>query len=55
VSKGTNIASASTPSPVNQKVDNKLKGTMETKDKEVVGDPSNLDKKVQINDNLNPK
>jgi hypothetical protein len=54
-SKDTNIASSSTPAPANQKVDNKLKGTMETEDKEVVVDPNNSDKKLQINDNLDPK
>jgi hypothetical protein len=46
VLKGTNIALASTPLPADQKVDNKLKGTMETKDKEVAVDPNNLDKKL---------
>jgi hypothetical protein len=54
-SKGTNIASASTPSPSDQKVDNMLKGTMETEDKEVVVDPSNTDKMLRISDNLDPK
>jgi hypothetical protein len=51
----TNIASSSTPSPADQKADNKLKGTKGTEDKEVLVDPSNLDKKLQISDNLNPK
>jgi hypothetical protein len=55
VSKGTNIASASTPVPTNQMVDNKLKGTLETKDKQVAVDTNNPDKKLRINDNLNPK
>jgi hypothetical protein len=32
-SKGTNVASVSTEVPTDQKVDNKLKGTLETKDK----------------------
>jgi hypothetical protein len=54
-SKGTNIALASTPAPTNQKVDNKLKGTLETEDKHVVVDPNNLDKKFWISDNLDPK
>jgi hypothetical protein len=54
-SKGTIIASASTPAPADQKVDNKLKGTMGAEDKEVVVDPSNLDKKLRINENLIPK
>jgi hypothetical protein len=51
-SKGTNIASASTPSSADQKVDNKLKGTMETKGKKVAVDPSNPDKKLRISDSL---
>jgi hypothetical protein len=51
-SKGTNIASSSNPSSADQKVDNKLKGTMGAEDKEVVVDPSNPDKKLRINDNL---
>jgi hypothetical protein len=55
VSKGTNIASVSMPSPVDLKVDNKLKGTLETEDKEVAVDPSNPNKKLHISDNLNPK
>jgi hypothetical protein len=54
-SKGTNIALGSTPALVDQKADNKLKGTMETKDKQVIVDPSNPDKKLWISDNLNPK
>jgi hypothetical protein len=54
-SKGTNIASASAPSPANTKADNKLKGTMETEDKEVAVEPSNPDKKLRISDNLDPK
>jgi hypothetical protein len=36
-------------------VDNKLKGTLETKDKQVAVDTNNPDKKLRINDNLNPK
>jgi hypothetical protein len=54
-SKGTNIASVSTPSPVDQKANNKLKGTMGTEDKEVVVDLINPDKKLRISDNLDPK
>jgi hypothetical protein len=54
-SKGTNIASGSNPSPTDQKVDNKLKGTMGIEDKEVVVDPRNPDKKLRINDNLDLK
>jgi hypothetical protein len=53
--KGTNVASASTPSPTNQKVNNNLKGTMTTEDKEVAVDPSNPDKKLWISDNLDSK
>jgi hypothetical protein len=41
--------------PVDQKVGIKLKGTMETKDNEVVVDPNNLDKMLWISDNLDPK
>jgi hypothetical protein len=54
-SKGTNIASPSTPAPTDQKVDNKLKATLETEDKHVIMDPNNLDKKLRISDNLDPK
>jgi hypothetical protein len=54
-SKGTNIVSGSTPSPVNQKADNKLKGTAGTEDKEVLVDPRNPDKKLWISLNLDPK
>jgi hypothetical protein len=41
--------------PTNQKVDNKLKGTLQTEDKHVEVDPNNPDKKLRINDNLDPK
>jgi hypothetical protein len=54
-SKGTNVASASTPVPTDQKVDNKLKGTLEVEDKQTVVDPNNPDKKLRISDNLDPK
>jgi hypothetical protein len=54
-SKFTNIASASTPPPADQKVDNKLQGGMGTEDKEVVVDHSKPDKKLRISDNLDPK
>jgi hypothetical protein len=54
-SKGTNIVSGSTLSLVDQKVDNKLKGIVRIEDKEVVVDPSNPNKKLQISDNLDPK
>jgi hypothetical protein len=53
-SKGTNIASTSIPVPTNQKVDNKLKGTLEIEDKQVVLIPNNPDEKLQISDNLDP-
>jgi hypothetical protein len=36
-------------------VDNKLKETTRTEDKGVAVDPNNPDKKLQINDNLDPK
>jgi hypothetical protein len=45
-SKGTNITSASTPAPADQKVDSKLKGTTGVEDKEVLFDPNNPDKKL---------
>jgi hypothetical protein len=54
-SKDTNIASASIPMPTNQKVDHKLKGTLETEDQQVPVDLNNLDKKLLFNDNLDPK
>jgi hypothetical protein len=54
-SKGKNVASGSTPLSADQKVDNNLKGTLGTEDKEFVVDPSNPNKKLQISDNLDPK
>jgi hypothetical protein len=54
VLKGTHVASAS-PAPTDQKVDNKLKGTLETEDKHVAVDPNNPDEKHWISDNLDPK
>jgi hypothetical protein len=54
-SKGTNIAPTSIPMPTNQKVDNKLKETLETEDKQIVVDPNNPDKKLLISNNLDPK
>jgi hypothetical protein len=54
-SRGTNIASGSTPVPTDQKADNKLKETMGIEDKEVVVYPSNPDKKLRISDSLDPK
>jgi hypothetical protein len=54
-SKDTNITSASTPAPADQKVDNKLKGSVGIEDKEVLVDPSNSDKKFRISSNLDPK
>jgi hypothetical protein len=54
-SKGTNVALASTPAPTDQKVDIKLKETLETKDKQVAVDPNNPEKKLRISDNLDPK
>jgi hypothetical protein len=53
--KGTNIALGSTSSPTNQKVDNKLKGTVGIEDKDVLVDPNNSDKKLRISMGLNPK
>jgi hypothetical protein len=54
-SKGTNVASGSTSMSVDQKADNKLKGTLETEDNQIIVDPNNPDKKLRINDNLDPK
>jgi hypothetical protein len=54
-SKCTNIASASTPVPADQKANRKLKGTVGAEDKEVLVDPNNLDKKLRISTNLDPK
>jgi hypothetical protein len=49
------MASGSTASPTDQKADSKLKGTMETEDKEVLVDPSNPNKKLRISSKLDPK
>jgi hypothetical protein len=54
-SKGITIASASTPTPADQKADAKLKGTLGEEDKEVAVDPNNPDKRLRISDNLDPK
>jgi hypothetical protein len=53
--KGTNIASGSTPTFTDQKVDNKLKGTMGTEDKDVQVDPNDPDKNLHISSILDPK
>jgi hypothetical protein len=53
--KDTYIASASNQPPADQRADNKLKGTTAAEDKEVLVDPNNPDKKLQINSNLDPK
>jgi hypothetical protein len=53
--KGTYIASTSTLPPVNQKVDNTLKGTMLAEDKEILIHPNNPNKKLRISSNLKPK
>jgi hypothetical protein len=50
--KGTYVASASNQLLADQKADSKLKAV---KDKEVLVDPSNLDKKLRIISNLNSK
>jgi hypothetical protein len=55
VPKGTYVASTSISPSTDQKADDKLKGTMVVEDKEVLVDPSNLDKKLQIDSNLDPK
>jgi hypothetical protein len=54
-SKGTTIASASTPVLADHKADTKVKGTLGAEDKEVAMHPNNLDKKLQISDNIDPK
>jgi hypothetical protein len=41
--------------PTDQRADNKSKGTVEAEDKEVLVDLSNLDKKLWISSNLNPR
>jgi hypothetical protein len=46
-SKGTNIASASVQTPVDQKGDNKLKGTLEIEGKQAAVDPNNPDNQRQ--------
>jgi hypothetical protein len=53
--KGTNVASGSTLASIDQMVNNKHKETLETEDKQVTVDPNNPDKKLLINDNLDPK
>jgi hypothetical protein len=54
-SKDTNIASTSIPVPTDQKVANKLKGTLKIEDKQVAVDPNNPDMNLRISDNLDPK
>jgi hypothetical protein len=54
-SKGTTIASTSTLVLADHKADTKVKGTLGAEDKEVEVDPNNLDKKLQISDNIDPK
>jgi hypothetical protein len=49
--KGTYVASTSTLLPTNQEED-KQKGTVVAEDKEVLVDPSNPNKKLWINTNL---
>jgi hypothetical protein len=53
--KGTYVASASNQPPTDQKADSKLNAMAAAEDKEVLVDPSNSDKKLQISSNLNPK
>jgi hypothetical protein len=53
--KGTNTASTSTHVPTDQKVDNKMKGTLETENKQVVVDPNNPGKKLRISYSPDPK
>jgi hypothetical protein len=44
--KDTYVASPSTQRPADQPVDDKEKGTAAAEDKEILADPSNLDKKL---------
>jgi hypothetical protein len=53
--KGTYVASPYTQQPIDQLVDDKKNGTALPKDKEILADPSNSDKKLWINTTLNPK
>jgi hypothetical protein len=53
--KGTYVASASNQSPADRKADNKLKGSAGEEEKEILADLSNLDKKLWISLNLDPK
>jgi hypothetical protein len=55
VKKGTYVASALTQQPTDQPVDNKKKGTVAAKDKEILADPNDLDKKLQIITCLDPR
>jgi hypothetical protein len=41
--------------PIDQKVENKMKGTLKTEDKQVAVDPNNPNKKLRISDNLDHK
>jgi hypothetical protein len=56
VQSTANITSTSAPPPVNQNADDKKKGTSEDESsREVLANPTNPEKKLKINSNLNPK
>jgi hypothetical protein len=53
--KGTYIASTPSQPPADQQADGKKKGTTIEEDKEILADPNNSEKKLQISSNLDPK
>jgi hypothetical protein len=53
--KITYITSTSTQPLIDQKADNKQKGTTTEEDKKILVDPNNLDMKLRISSNLDPK
>jgi hypothetical protein len=53
--KGTNVASTYTWLSIDQKADNKQKGTAAEEDKNILVDPNNLEKKLQVSSNLDSK
>jgi hypothetical protein len=55
VPKGTYVALTSTQPPADQKAHNKQKGTAVEEDKEILANPNNLDNKLQISSNVDPK
>jgi hypothetical protein len=53
--KGVYVASASIQPPADQKADNKKGTTTEEESKEILVDPTDLDKKPKISSKLDPK